>query len=318
MMASGDEMVAYEGPPLKNNREMLLYYGTTLLHMEAKGDLTQFEPPPRLEHQQRLQQIYPDLMSKVQQDPSFGALISWSVEWARGGFPRVELGHKLCASLMATSMGSEVIPEIVVPWPAFAILVPSGLIDAEDSALMLNDLTCAHALYADGRVRLIASAENLSVWSGAARNLAALGEPGGAAGKNPDFVATPFDARDLRALQMIDRLFLGVCALLSSPDEQKEIAKRFGQVKNRRRSSPFPEAWTYRLKRDVTFDARALVRDYVAGGGRSPTVQSHVRGHWRRQHWGPEMSLVKWIQVEPYWRGPEEAPIAFRDHKIKQ
>src|SRR5258708_4504910 len=106
-MASDEEMVPYEGPPLKNNREMLVYYGTTLLHMRAKGSLTQFEPPTRPEHQQRLQQIYPDLLPKMQQDPSFGALIGWSVEWARGGFPRIEVGHKLCASLMATSMSSE-------------------------------------------------------------------------------------------------------------------------------------------------------------------------------------------------------------------
>jgi hypothetical protein len=219
---------------------------------------------------------------------------------------------------MATAMGPDLVSDVVVPWPAFAISVPSGLISAEDSAHRLSDLTCAHALFADGQVRLIASAENLSVWSGAARSIRALGEPGAAAGKNPTFVATPFDARDLRALQMVDRLFLGVCALLSSPDEQREIAKRFGHAESKRRASPFPTAWTYRLKRDVTFDARALVRDYVAGGGRSPTVQSHVRGHWRRQHWGPEMAFVKWIQVEAYWRGPEAAPIANRAHKVNE
>jgi hypothetical protein len=88
VLARDDEMVPFEGPPLKNNREMLLYYGTTLLHLEAKGNLTQFEPPPRLEQQRQLQGVYPDLIPRMQQDGSFGALIGWSVEWARSGFPR--------------------------------------------------------------------------------------------------------------------------------------------------------------------------------------------------------------------------------------
>src|SRR6185437_981317 len=118
-MAGNDRLVAYEGPPLKNHREMLLYYGSTLHRLQAKGALTQFEPPPRLEDQQSVHDIYPDLFSKMEMDPSFAALIGWSVEWARNGFPRLELGHKLCASLMATSMTPEIIAEVVVPWPAF-------------------------------------------------------------------------------------------------------------------------------------------------------------------------------------------------------
>ncbi|MCA9591395.1 MAG: hypothetical protein KC657_39135 [Myxococcales bacterium] len=312
-----ERMVAYEGPPLKNERDRLLYYGSSLLFMNAEGDLGQFVPPPRVDHQQRMMTAFPELMPKMTADPSFGAVVGWSVEWARCGFPRVEIGHRLCASLMATSMGAEVVADIVVPWRAFAILIPSGVLAAEDAAGRLSHLTCAHAFHDRGKVRLIASAENLSVWSGAARDITELGEAGAAAGKRPDFVATPFDARDLRALQMIDRLFLGVCALLSSPDEQKAIARRFGQTRNRRRASPVPKAWTYRLKRDVTFDARALVHDYVAGGGRSPTVQSHVRGHWRRQHHGASLADVKWIQIEAYWRGPEDAAIAVRDHKVR-
>jgi hypothetical protein len=317
MSDESDRFVRYEGPPLKSHRDMLLYWGTSLLHLGASGDLKQFHPPPRVEDQEQMVAVYPDLWPKMQQDPSFGALISWSVEWARCGLPRIDLGHVLCASLMATSMSPDAISDVVVPWRAFSILIPSGLLAADNAARVAEDITCAHALHENGRVRLIATASNLSAWSGAARPLVDLGEAGGAVADDSKFIATPFDDRDLRALQMIDRLFLGVCALLSSPDDQREIAKRFGKAKGSKRASAFPEAWTYKLKRDVTFDARAAVRDYVAGGGRSPTVQSQVRGHWRRQHYGADGTEVRWLHIEPYWRGPEAAPIAARDHRVK-
>jgi hypothetical protein len=47
-----------------------------------------------------------------------------------------------------------------------------------------------------------------------------------------------------------------------------------------------------------------------------PSVQCLVRGHWKRQPCGHELQDRKWIQIEPYWRGPEDAPIAVRSHRV--
>jgi hypothetical protein len=69
----------------------------------------------------------------------------------------------------------------------------------------------------------------------------------------------------------------------------------------------------------VTHDCRPWVREYVARGEvkrRAPGVQRLVRGHQKRQHHGPRNTLVKWIHVEPYWAGAEDAPIAVRSHRL--
>ena len=74
----------------------------------------------------------------------------------------------------------------------------------------------------------------------------------------------------------------------------------------------------YTVVRPVVLDCRVAVRDYIAGGGKSPTVRSLVRGHWRNQVHGPRNSLRKWIHVEPFWRGPDGAPVAVRPHIMRE
>lgn len=43
---------------------------------------------------------------------------------------------------------------------------------------------------------------------------------------------------------------------------------------------------------------------------------SASRGHHKRQAHGTGGLLRKWIHVEPYWRGGEDAPIAVKTHKV--
>jgi len=63
---------------------------------------------------------------------------------------------------------------------------------------------------------------------------------------------------------------------------------------------------------------RKAVVEYGKHGGKSPTVQCVVAGHWKMQPCGPGGSERKRIFIEPYWRGPEDAPIAIRPHVLKQ
>ncbi len=85
----------------------------------------------------------------------------------------------------------------------------------------------------------------------------------------------------------------------------------------KRRNSPFPLEWNIRLTRDVLVDARAGLRAYCLGTtGTSPTVQVLVRGHYRRQPCGAGGLERRIIQIEPYWRGPEDGPIGVRSHVL--
>lgn len=113
---------------------------------------------------------------------------------------------------------------------------------------------------------------------------------------------------------MTFRLLLGVVLELTEHRPSEEH-RRAGTRTTKRNSLGEPVAWTYTLTRDVKVDCRQAVRDYVEGRRSSaPSVQCLVRGHWKRQAHGPARSLRKFIFVEPYWRGPEDAPIATRSH----
>lgn len=44
------------------------------------------------------------------------------------------------------------------------------------------------------------------------------------------------------------------------------------------------------------------------GQGRTMTVRSATRGHWRRQ-WYPSVESHRHIWIDPFWRGPADAPV---------
>ena len=49
--------------------------------------------------------------------------------------------------------------------------------------------------------------------------------------------------------------------------------------------------------------------EVLDGGSGAPlTVRVRVQGHWKRQAFGPKKSERKIIWIEPYWRGPDDAP----------
>lgn len=47
-----------------------------------------------------------------------------------------------------------------------------------------------------------------------------------------------------------------------------------------------------------------------------PAIQRLVRGHHKRQVVGIGRSGRRVIWIEPYWRGPEDAPILTRPYKV--
>lgn len=53
--------------------------------------------------------------------------------WAMSGYPTVTMGHRTAAALMATKMrGQDAVDFVKIPWPAFAIRIPPGLLLIEE------------------------------------------------------------------------------------------------------------------------------------------------------------------------------------------
>lgn len=258
----------------------------------------------------------PDLIMSLFAQPQSAQLAGWAAAWGRNGMPQVEVGHKLAASLMATTMAPEATEGLALPWSAFRIVLPVGLLasSAVEGGPLVDWVTTIVMAHPDG-VLLSHLGEGSQMWTTSPRPLSELGEQ---FLDDAPPLGAPVDDRDKRCLALADRMVLGVLAELGSPDGQARLATAQGRASTRKRTpgSP-PRAWTFVLKRDVRVDARGAVRDYVAGSGTAPSVQVLVRGHWKRQRHGERHSLTKWIHVEPYWRGPEDAPIAVRAHRTR-
>lgn len=222
-------------------------------------------------------------------------------QWASCGFPLVDLSHRLAASLMATSIPTENVNDVVTPWESFVIVVPRGLI--EDIEFLSVDRGPS------GRQQIRTQFEENGFMVGweadGIRNMAH--GTNGASGHS--------EILD-RGGRLLGRLALGVCIELDQPRYREQIALG-PRRRSVRRESDEPKAWTFQLTRPVKVDCREWVTTYLNGNkGTSPSVQTLVRGHHKMQPHGPGKALRKWIHIEPYWRGPEDAPIAVRAHVL--
>jgi hypothetical protein len=238
--------------------------------------------------------------------------------WAVNGWPLLVPSHKLAALLMATKVPAEVADDIVFPWDKFAIDVPDGLCTWGSFNGRPNDVRHVVLTHRKGgQVSLYMQNELHGlpvavVFKDLADCCSAVEYGDG----EEDGPALTTEGRALnRICAVIGRLALGLCIELDKPKHRLVIGE--GRPKQPRRFRGEPKAWTFQLTRDVKVDCREWVKDFIRGGtGTSPSVQTLVRGHHKRQPCGPGRTERKWIHVEPYWRGPEDAPIAVRSHRV--
>jgi hypothetical protein len=52
-------------------------------------------------------------------------------------------------------------------------------------------------------------------------------------------------------------------------------------------------------------------------GARKIDKRFIVRGHWKRQPYGPEESLRKLIFIKPYFKGPDMAELINKPYEVK-
>jgi hypothetical protein len=126
--------------------------------------------------------------------------------------------------------------------------------------------------------------------------------------------------RDERLNMLIGRLILNVCLAMSNKDNVKKVGKAHS-YKGNIRTSDEPLTRVFQVGKPLKLDCRKALTDYIEGKSRkgtAPSVQTLVVGHWKMQAYGPKNSLRKHIHIEPYWRGPDDAPILVRPHELKE
>jgi hypothetical protein len=253
----------------------------------------------------------------------------WTARWADQGFPVIQPGHKYAAALMATHVSAEYAEDIHPPFKAFLLEVPNGLISIEDPKTKklqdIKSILVHHLVNSKGENvwNYVAMTDSrLSIWKHGASG-SYLCDPNDDETEHTRWSGYSFaletDERDERAHRMIARFILNVCLAMSEEGHVKKIGKGHSAEFNLRESKE-PVCRVFQVGQPIVLDCRQAIRDYMDGRlkkSASPSVQVLVRGHWKRQPYGPKASLRKWIWREPFWRGPEDAPILTRPLKLR-
>ena len=231
-------------------------------------------------------------------------------KWEKVAFATLEPGAKLAASLMATKVSPEAVEDVQPPWPSFAVDVPPSVL-SDSRAFML--------VYSggDGRYTVMTSYQGL-FFAGAVESFSKFAQ-----------LEIEFDVRDgnpigqdvtdhvQRVNALLGRLVVNLCVELDNEEFKKTPSTSLRRTKVD--AGGIPAALVYKIGRPVKLDVRGDIRAYVAGGRASvPNVRTLVRGHWKMQPHGVGRGSRKRLHVEPYWRGPEDAPVAVRPHRVGQ
>lgn len=235
--------------------------------------------------------------------------------WKRCAFPILQLSHTLAASLVATTIAPGIVDEMAMPWDSFAVSSPPGAI----SQCEVFVLCCK--LNSDGKQRwvvfagedyaqrqLFRTCDSLSDLSSLV-NAPAVKQLDGTLDDESDTASR----LSLTAL----RLIAGAALEASASNVGARSSSYSASVKMKRGE---PRCQIFEIRRPVILDVRSEVREWFVNGSarkQGPlSIQTLVRGHYKMQPHGEGRAQRKYIHVEPYWRGPEDAPIVVRPHRL--
>lgn len=239
--------------------------------------------------------------------------------WVGCGAPIVKMGHTYAAALMATDVPEEK-NDIKPPFPFFYLEVPNDLLKAWDTVrsqwVDVVGITVSH-YWSSTRERMEWA---YSTISGSGVSLYRFGSAPEELVLHPSQVPSGNVLSDLeltevdaRSQEMIGRLILNACIAFDHSGTVKPPRKP-PVVINKDSKDP-PPVSIFQIGKKLTLDCRDSIRSYLmgGGGGKSPSVISLVRGHWKNQRHGEKRALSKRIWIEPYYRGPEGSILVKRD-----
>jgi len=254
-------------------------------------------------------------------DPSLAVQALGAAVWYGLGRPTVAChGHKYAAALMATKLPSDI--DIRPPWPSFLVKMPVPLMQLSDGSGVRDDLSRILVMHYNhpalgydvwSIMAMSAHGVVLSTKNRSTQDLLDADVANARSGETAAFEATETD-EDGRIRTAISRLVLGLCLAMYG----ERGAEGEGSGNGRKRGGPL-DLTKIVVGSPVSVDCREAVSDFICGRRRNPRfVQWLVRGHWRNQACGPEMTERRVMWIEPYWKGPEEAPILGRSYRVDE
>lgn len=255
---------------------------------------------------------------------SIPMLLAFAAHWADQAFPQLEVGQKYAAALMATKLSDPaILSDIKPPWRAFLLEVPPGLLPVD--SVLSGGVSYVSRIFVNYRrtderpegywALIMSTSDGTEIW----RNSTAaklLSDDQSALGLNDESEnrgAYDFDTsdRDNRTALLATRLVFGLCLAMSNPANVQPIgrAKSSPNIRPKGQRIP-PQTRVFRVGKPITLDVRQTIQNFAIHGpsrkGSTPSLQHLVRGHWK-----PRLAarLGHPVWIEPYYRGPEDAPL---------
>lgn len=245
----------------------------------------------------------------------------WSWLWAEDGFWSFSTSHTYAAAMMATKCDGY-LESIHAPGRAMRFSIPDGILSNGD----YNFRHC-YTMDIHGGCMVTISEAPLSTVDGLSTNfsIAAATTAGiGALLCREDLDPELEEGEVIRNLQFKERALLlarrlavGILYTMQNTTNWKERIRSTGTGNTRREPPPHRNLV---VGAPLKLDARPQIKAWLRGGSPrqhgAPSLQHIVRGHYKRQVIGEGRSNRKVIWVEPYWRGPEGAPILVRERVV--
>lgn len=227
-------------------------------------------------------------------------------------------------AIVATAVTPEVHSHIKLPWDVVAIEIPNDLLagrTADGEAYRVTTLFVSKLQQPTPEAELVyfALTDTHVILAGGVTRRGLAGDVLGLDALDGQPFVMSLSTQERRVTHLLQRLIANVCLAMSDPANLKPLGKGKPHPPAKRKTGQ-PPLLTFQLGAPVEVDCRQAVRDYIEGRetkpGKSLALQMLIRGHWKRQHHGAGNSSVKVIWVQPYWRGPDTAPILVRPHVI--
>lgn len=268
-----------------------------------------------------LHAVAQSLLLEIARSQVFLLFLTEGARWVACAMPVVRVEAKIAAALVFTDLPSDFVDaSIRLPWPCFKVVPLEGVLVGDSPVREISvfrqhtpsgDHLRMTVFFESGEISLSREVPSLS-------RLAAWAENE----REQDLRSAGLSASDIRVISLCGKLVVGTCLRMSDPTavrRRSSKAVRASGFLGQGRSSTSPQTSEFVLGGDVRVDLREALRGYSQGraGFRYRKVQWLVHGHWRNQAHGPGRADRKMIWIEPYFKGPEKAAVAVRDHVIK-
>ena len=239
--------------------------------------------------------------------------------WAESGYPKLLTTHKYAAAMMSTDITRDSYEDIEIPWQAVVLVIPDGLITYPDGGIPITRVVFAFHKAANDGTPYGSAGVYISLCRGDThdRKMGFWVAGNVADGLFSEDVLQEFNERVRPLIIVVRRLLVGLLWTMQYTDNWKPTSPTKSANNPIKRGPPAHRV--VMVGRPIDVDCRKAVQTYIAGHSDQhtpPSVQTLVRGHYKRQVIGVARSGRKVIWVEPYWRGPEAAPILARPYKI--